>query len=256
MGKYITTAWIIYDAAISVRMARMIGPFSLTECGIWFVVGLALAIAAFVAEHFDRDTDRKQIAALDKSLTEQKGIQQGGFAALGHLSGTILERLGDRAEKAGDPALREEVTQLKIELDKVKAGMPRGVRGSGYTYLAPDLTTTINIQDPKGGQVPHRKTVKGFVQPPTSSVQVFVQAGPQNDRWWYRQGDVRVVAGEWTARCVIGNDDSETGGEYRLCTIAGAKRLDDKFKTFPPDVVRSEIVTIFLNRNLSDDWMK
>src|SRR5208283_4163775 len=47
---------------------------------------------------------------------------------------------------------------------------PSSIRGAGYDYLAPDLTTTINIQDPKGGQVPHRKTVKGFVQPPTGSV--------------------------------------------------------------------------------------
>ena len=103
-------------------------------------------------------------------------------------------------------------------------------------YYAREQPPLITIQDPRGGPVPHLKIVKGFVQPP-NTVQVFVRAGPKNNRLWYRQGNVQMNSGEWIARCVIGDDKSLTGGEYRLCAIAGATRLPDRFKDFPSDVV-------------------
>lgn len=152
-----------------------------------------------------------------------------------------------------------------LERERIRAGLRNflsageqqgtiSIQGTTEPLLVGDLTT-INIQDPKGGEVPHRKRATGFVQSTTNSVQVLVQAGPGTDRWWYRQG-VHVKSGQWIARCTIGAENSPTGSVYRLCAIAGAAPLPDRFKNLPSDGARSEIVSVTLNRDLSDDWIQ
>jgi hypothetical protein len=148
---------------------------------------------------------------------------------------------------------------LYLDRERIRAGLRNFLRdgeqqGATEPLLVGDRTT-INIQDPKGGEVPRRKRATGFVQPPSDSVQVLVQAGPETDQWWYRQL-VHVKSGQWTARCTIGAEDSPTGGIYRLCAIVGAAPVPDRFKDLPSDGVRSEIVSVTLNRDLSDDWIQ
>lgn len=121
--NWVTVLWILYDVGISIRTAHMQGAFTDSEWYAWSIAGLVLAVAAFVAAFLDRRADHKQIANLNDKLTRQEGIQQGGFAALGRLSGKVLETLEDRADKTGDAALRAEVAELKVELEKVKVGI-------------------------------------------------------------------------------------------------------------------------------------
>jgi hypothetical protein len=151
---------------------------------------------------------------------------------------------------------QQDLNDLKSELKAFKAGMavPR-VTGPPIQQIL-KKSPMISIQEPKHGQiVPRLKIVKGLVQPPNNSVQVFVRAGPKDDRAWYRQGYVEVNSDEWIARCAIGELRSLTGGEYQLCAVAGAARLPDRFKDFPSDVeVKSGLVAITLNRDLPNDW--
>jgi hypothetical protein len=151
---------------------------------------------------------------------------------------------------------QHDLTELKTELKAFKAGVA-APRVTGPPLQQIPKRPMISIQEPKHGQtVPRLKIVKGLVQPPNNSVQVFVRAGPKEHRAWYRQGNVKVNADEWTAKCVIGNDDSLTGGEYRLCAVAGAAPLPDRFEDFPSDVmVKSGLVLVILNRDLSDNWI-
>jgi hypothetical protein len=157
-----------------------------------------------------------------------------------------------------------------IERDRIRAGLRNflnagqqpdtiSAKGTVSPVIAPDLTSpaAVTIDDPRSGQVPHRKSVKGTVRPAGGSVQVFVQAGLQTDPWWYRQGAVSVQGGVWTARCNFGNENAPTGSSYKMCAIVGAASVSDKrIKTLPSDGTKSGTISVTLNRSLQDDWTK
>jgi len=74
-------------------MARMVGSFSRTECGVWFAFGLILAVGALVAEFLERESRQKEAAEFSQKIAELKGLTQGGFSSLGALSFRAYEML-------------------------------------------------------------------------------------------------------------------------------------------------------------------
>jgi hypothetical protein len=117
MVNLVAFLWIGFDVLICLRTGYMTAPFPQSEWWAWLLSGGALAGFAFAAQYFESKAHDREMARLRDQMTEQKGIQQGGLSALGLLSGKIIERLDDRADKLGDPELRRELAELKQELD-------------------------------------------------------------------------------------------------------------------------------------------
>jgi len=112
----------------------------------------------------------------------------------------------------------------------------------------------VAIQSP-GGKVPQWKVISGIIHPQARLIQIFVGAGPINDKWWYRQSDRATVDGFiWTCRCKFGDNRSETGWQFDLCAIVPTTLVvESRVRELPSDAIKSDIVTVSLDRSLRDD---
>lgn len=122
MLKFVAFFWIAFDVAICLRTGYMSGPFSRAEWWGWLFGGGALALFALIAEHFGHKADRKEAADLREKLTKQEGFVEGAFVRMDHrleALGRVSDRVAAQDDKSGG-RLREELSQLKIELDSIK----------------------------------------------------------------------------------------------------------------------------------------
>jgi hypothetical protein len=113
----------------------------------------------------------------------------------------------------------------------------------------------IAIQSPNGGAVPMFKIVRGFAYPSSPAlVQVLVQAGAPNNMRWFLQPEVDVTRYEWKVRCKFGAVNSLSGWVFRVCAVMPKTRITEgEIKNLPEDAIASEIITVSLDRNLSDE---
>jgi hypothetical protein len=130
----VTLAWILFDVAISLRMA-FVTPQRLPtipECVGWCVVGLGLGLWAFLSERKDRKlSDGKitnlegTVSALRKELSHAQSYQSGKLDVIAALGGETFRQLQTLTQTTGQPvvtvietanttiqALQSEVTDL------------------------------------------------------------------------------------------------------------------------------------------------
>jgi len=146
---------------------------------------------------------------------------------------------------------------MDISLDAVRRNIVSNLEASFRYGESKDRVpaAVAMIVEPRLGDVPFRKKVRGIVRPAGDSLQVFIEAGSATKRYWYPQEVPISVGNEWTVACTFGDDKSATGTGYRICAVSGAspitaRRIDE----LPSDGVKSEIVTVRLNRTLPDEW--
>jgi hypothetical protein len=112
----------------------------------------------------------------------------------------------------------------------------------------------IAIQEPDGGRVPFIKMVRGIAYPQPEMVQVMIEAGAQNDKWWFPQPTVaEITRFEWRCWSRFGDKNTVSGGTFRLCAIIPSKRIVEKIKELPTDAIRSKIMSVSLDRTIPDD---
>src|SRR6266404_832053 len=90
------------------------------------------------------------------------------------------------------------------------------------------------------------QTVSGRVCPAGNLVQVLVRPP---DSSWHVQA-VRVNGGLWTARCQFGEKE-KPGMSYKIVAVLGDPLKQEKYDELPPNLTRSEIITV--NRNSNDE---
>jgi hypothetical protein len=118
----VTFFWIIFDAAISVRMMTTGYPF--WEVALWFVGGLALAVGAWIAETKEKKADSKKmtdlegtIATLRQELSETRNYQSGKLDVIALLGGETFRHLQNLTQTTDQPVARTiEITAEKFEL--------------------------------------------------------------------------------------------------------------------------------------------
>jgi len=108
---------------------------------------------------------------------------------------------------------------------------------------------------PMSGKVPQWQTISGIVHPHARLVQIFVGTGPIGDKWWYRQNERATVDGFiWTCRCKFGDDGGVSGWQFDLCAIIPDQLiLDSRVRELPANAIKSEIVTVILDRSMTND---
>ncbi len=101
---------------------------------------------------------------------------------------------------------------------------------------------------PSGAEVNQRRyLVRGSVGIPRAKMRLWVYAGGQ----WHPQGDVHLKDNSFEGICWFG-DKNSTRGEYRVRAVADGDLEVKKYKFLPDTGVRSEDVTVYLKRELSD----
>lgn len=118
----VTFLWIVFDVAISVRM--MTSGYPLWEVGIWFGVGSALAVTAWIHEYREeKETDKRMeklqetVGDLRQELSEARGYQAGKIDLVALLGGAVFNQLQDITHTSGEPV----VTTIEMAAGQIRA---------------------------------------------------------------------------------------------------------------------------------------
>jgi hypothetical protein len=168
----VTACWILWDTAISVRMARMSQPFSLLECGIWFASGLLLAGLAIIAEIRERRAHDREMADLKTQIARGQTSHSGEHAALAEASIAIFQRLAAVTHTSGQPetevlaaatARIEELDKQLTELKEDTRHVSREQRwrfGQAVPKVLPELFESPPRFEYKGVRVTYGSTIE------------------------------------------------------------------------------------------------
>lgn len=156
LSIWIDCVWILLDVVFCVYVETELHPLTDTEW-ILAAAGVLFALSALVAEFLDREARAKadfqqrqdhsdEVAQLRRQIESGQSYQSGKLDTIAQLSGTVLERLGERAEKAGQRDLVDQTDDLKKQLSELKIRTGLVLRSSWLDPRVPEERKDITYK--------------------------------------------------------------------------------------------------------------
>ncbi|MFZ2060578.1 MAG: hypothetical protein WAU82_06170 [Candidatus Binatus sp.] len=125
--------WILFDAALALRMATMTSPPSLVEIALWALGGLVIAVIAWIADHRSTKALNMTIADLNEKLLVGQTQLSTKADMLALLGGETFRTLQANTQTTGGPAsavidaANKKIEALQVQIGKLDQQAPRRI---------------------------------------------------------------------------------------------------------------------------------